>query len=413
MSELRQKQKFCSKENNSKTGLKQYQEEYPDIPKLLLLHIDAELRGVQYTKKLLERAKEVKAYSGHGEEKSPAILLRDGTPIEQFVGRESLSLDGCNPYTIDIVDDKITILDGDETIEEGDFLPEPEFYGKKTSSGKPMEKVGGLIEDALTFHPYGHCHFWDDGNGCKYCSIPIGRVKSHDGVVQTDLQDCYETTKEALKEKGRWQLFHLSSGSDPGGETPYDNEVNRVINLIKAIGRNFKTPFPVRLVSSAFSEEQQIKLVESGAAIGYEPHLEVWDEKLFNWICPGKSKWLGRDYWINSALKAVDIFGEGKVNTQFVGGAEMAQPYGFKTIDEALKSTLEGAEFFARHGVSTSANVYHVGKNSVFYAQKQKSPGIEYHVRLARGLHDLRKTYGIKSDWNEHHADTRLNRLDY
>lgn len=398
-----------------KPKLEQYQEEYPDIPKFILLNIDASLRGVKYTKKVVERAKEVKAQFGHVEEENrPSILLRDGTPFAGGGGRANSSPDGGNPYTVDIVDDKITILDGEEPIEEGEFLPEPEFYGKKTSNGTPMEKVAQSIdEDALVFHPYGYCHFWDTGEGCRYCSIPIGRVKSHDGKVQTDLQDCYETTREALKELGRWQLFHLSSGSDPGGKTPYDNEVNRVINIIKAIGRNFKTPFPVRLVSSAFSEEQQIKLAESGAAIGYEPHLEVWDEKLFKWICPGKAKWLGRDYWINSTLKAVEIFGEGKVNTQFVGGVELAQPYGFKTIDEALKSTLEGTEFFAKHGVSTSANIYHVGKNSVFYAQKQKSPGIEYHVRLARGLHDIRKTYGIKADWNEHHADTRLNRLDY
>ena len=410
MNKIKQTQEQCCKKKTEKSRFEKYIDKYPDVPRFIILHIDAALRGVKFTEKALERAKE-SCFKSLEFGNCPTVLLRDGTPLG---GREGALSNGGNPYIVDIVDDKITILDGDRPIENGDYVPHPEFYGKKTSRGTPMEKVGQSNgEAALTLHPYGHCHFWDTGDGCKYCSIPIGRVKSHDGRRQTDIQDCYETVKEALKETGRWKIFHLSSGSDPGGETPYDNEVNRVINIIQAIGKNFKSTFPVRLVSSAFSQEQQIRLAETGASIGYEPHIEVWDENLFKWICPGKAKWSGRDYWINSALKAVDIFGEGHVCTQVVGGVEMAQPYGFKTIDDALKSTFEGAEYFSRHGVTISSTIWDSGKGSVFFTQKQKPPGIEYYLRLTQGLHDIRKNYGIKLDWNEHHADTRLDRLDY
>ena len=108
-----------------------------------------------------------------------------------------------------------------------------------------------------------------------------------------------------------------------------------------------------RVVANAFPREQLLRLKEAGA-VTYEPHIEVWDEKLFEWICPGKAKYYGRQYWIDSALSAVEIFGRGNVCTQFVGGVELTQPNGFKTMDEGLKSTLEGVEFFARHGVASS-----------------------------------------------------------
>lgn len=416
MSKLQNNQKLQSKEivikKDKELGFKECVEKYPDVPRFILLHIDTALRGVRYTEKAIERAKEFKTCFGPIEGKCPAVSLRDGTPIG---GREDTPLEGENPYTVDIVDDKITILDGEEPIEVGEFVPTPEYFGKKTSKGTPMEKVaqaGG--DDALMFRPYAHCHFWDTGKGCRYCSLPTGFKKIHGGVNQLDPQDCYETVREALKEKGKWQFIHFSGGSDPRGETPFDNEVNRYIEIIKAIGRNFKSSFPVRLVSSAFSEDQLNRLAdETGATIHYEPHIEVMDEKLFEWICPGKTEWLGRNYWVNSAIKAVEVFGEGHVCTQVVGGIETAQPYGFKTNDEALKSTLDGAEFFARNGVTTSSTIWGVGKGSVFYTQKQRHPNLEYFVRLTQGLHDIRKTYGIKLDWNEHHADTRLDRLDY
>ena len=35
----------------------------------------------------------------------------------------------------------------------------------------------------------------------------------------------------------------------------------------------------------------------------------------------------------------------GKVQPSFVSGVEMARPHGFKTVDEAVKSTTSGFEY--------------------------------------------------------------------
>ncbi|MEK6651751.1 MAG: radical SAM protein, partial [Nitrospirota bacterium] len=123
-------------------------------------------------------------------------------------------------------------------------------------------------------------------------------------------------------------------------------------------------------------------------------------------------------YWIDSALSAVEIFGRGNVCTQFVGGVELTQPNGFKTMDEGLKSTLEGVEFFARHGVASSFFILWVVGGSIFYAQEQKPAPLEYHVRLAKGVRDIQRRYKLSMDFNNYRCssgrpDVDLARLDY
>jgi hypothetical protein len=67
---------------------------------------------------------------------------------------------------------------------------------------------------------------------------------------------------------------------------------------------------------------------------GHHANMEVWDQRLFEWINPGKARRIGHAEWIKRMLDSVNILGEGDVRPNFVGGIEMAKPYGFATIDE-------------------------------------------------------------------------------
>ncbi len=233
------------------------------------------------------------------------------------------------------------------------------------------------------------------------------------GYTQEGLDDLYETMNEALKEKGKWMNIVLLAGSNPTGNLPYDNEVDEYVKVLTTLRKSFGTEkVYAKMVASAFSREQLLRLKEAGATT-YQPHIEVWDEKLFEWICPGKTKYFGRQYWIDSALSAVEIFGRGYVCTQFVGGVELMRPYGFKTIDEALESTLEGADFFARHGVGPIAIIHRLEKGTVFYAQKQKPAPLEYYVRLMKGISEIHRKYNLSVDFNNYrcHPTGDMDRL--
>jgi hypothetical protein len=297
-------------------------------------------------------------------------------------------------------------------------VPIPKYYGKITSRGTPMIKaVTSGPPDCLNINVFGYCHFWKEKLPCKYCSLVPCFLRDN-AHTNESLEDIYETVNEALKEEGRWTSIRLVAGSDPRGNSPYENEVDEYIRVLKTLQRSFGTDkIYARLVASAFPKEQLLRLKEAGAT-AYEPHIEVWDKKLFEWVCPGKAKYFGWQYWVDSAIAAVDVFGRGNVCSQLVAGSELAQPNGFKTVDKALKSSLEGVEFFAKHGLTTSFCVLWIAQGCVFYADKQKPAPLEYYVRLAKGMHEIRKKYKLAVDFNDYrrcaiHPDTDLARLDY
>jgi hypothetical protein len=403
--------------------------EHPDFPRIIMRKIDTALRGVIPTARVLERAKEEGALYDASADLGLATprpvlggaLFRDGTVL---LGLEHLYLQfpeaflrRGSPYTLDVVDGGVWLMDGDEPVEEVFFVPVPAYFGKKTSRGTPMLKMATLrFPCCLFIRIYNYCHFWEGKAPCRYCSFV--HQKEEPAFTPEALEDLRETIDEALKEEGRWMVLFLSGGSDPRGNSPYEKTADEYVKTLKTLQKSFGTDkLYARIVANAFPRDQLIRLKEAGA-VTYEPHIEVWDEKLFKWICPGKEKYFGRKYWIDSAIEAVEIFGRGNVCTQFVGGAELAQPNGFKTIDEGLASTLEGVEFFARHGVASSFFILWVVEGSIFYAQKQPPAPLEYHVRLAKGIREIQKRYKLTMDFNNYRCssgrpDVDLARLDF
>lgn len=399
-------------------------QKYPEVPRLIVLKIDVQRRGVAYADRALARADEslhqmrtpmIFGYRDGTLKPCPfSLLLRDGTSVITDPAPP-----GGHPYMVDVVDDRLVLTDEGEVLEDVEYWPRPEFYGKKTRRGTPMELVAQGRPQRLTICPYAHCHFWDNGNGCKYCDVlPNLQRQREQGTgmpTRLDPRDISETIHEALKEEGRWTGICLTSGSNPGGKEPFDEEVNLYVETLQAIGENFSTRrFPTQVVGSAFTEKQLARLWEETGLMSYTSDLEVWDERLFEWIVPGKAQWVGRKEWIRRLIAAVEIFGRGNVGCGIVGGVETAQPYGFKTIDEALSSTLEGAEFLASHGVTLVHTVWIVKPGSYF--QDQQAPPLEYYVRLARGLHEIRARYGLYVDFDDYrrcgnHPDTDLARL--
>jgi hypothetical protein len=102
------------------------------------------------------------------------------------------------------------------------------------------------------------------------------------------------------------------------------------------------------------------------------------------------------------------------VGTGLVGGVELAKPHGFTSEQDALTSTLEEAESLAENGVTTFYIVWVPRPGSYF--KDQQNPSLDYFVRLAQGLHDLRVKYQLPIDYNDYrrcgnHPDSDLSRL--
>jgi hypothetical protein len=142
--------------------------------------------------------------------------------------------------------------------------------------------------------------------------------------------------------------------------------------------------------------------------------IEVFGEKLFGFICPGKSRWVGYHEWKKRLVDAVDIFGPGRVGTGIVSGVELVPPVGYPSEDAALEGTLAEAEDLAKQGVSTVNMIWVPRPGSAFGVRQNAS--LEYYVILAWELQQLRKKYHLQIDFDDYrrcgnHADSDLARV--
>ena len=181
---------------------------YPQLPRLNLLKTDVQRRGVCYTQNVLDNvdkdkyqltgsnvffstlgARDVKNKFGVPEAlvlRDGSIVITDATPIEQ------------NPYIVDYRDGSFVLVDNNKVVEEIDFWEKPDFYGKKTSSGTPMDSIIFARPQRLNITPTSKCCFFTEGLPCRYCDLnPHLNI---DGVTSGKMtpQDAYETVREAL-----------------------------------------------------------------------------------------------------------------------------------------------------------------------------------------------------------------------
>ncbi len=398
-------------------------EKYADVPRLIALKIDVQRRGVHYTERAVSAVDEsvhqlrspyiFGSRDGQIKPLPESLILRDGTsiltdptPLEQ------------NPYIVDLVDGRLALVDGGETVEFVDLWPKPLYYDKKTSCGVPMSHIASARPQRLNIFQSSFCHFWADKKECRFCDIVNHTRQQKDALgVPTRLKprDVSETIREALREPGRFTGICLTAGSVIKGNEIFDHEVDYYIETLHAIGENFASKkFPSQLIASAFNEKQLARLYEETGLMSYTSDLEVLGEEMFNWICPGKAESVGYQEWKKRLIRAVDIFGRGNVGTGLVGGVELARPHGFTSEDDALESTLSEAEYLAQHGVTTVYIVWVPRPGSYF--RDQQNPSLEYYVRLSRGLHNLRVKYNLGADFDDYrrcgnHPDTDLSRL--
>lgn len=394
---------------------------YPTVSPFIITQIDVQRRGVVYTDAALDKVDaKIHQVDPYKDRVAPSsLLLRDGTSIiTHFTFSTSKkTLNSREPYTVDVVDDKIVLVDDDRIIDEVIYWEKPKFYDKKTSFGTPMQEVVDARPQRFSLSVSKYCHFWDKpGEGCKYCGIGAAGAK-YKGCAneQVNPEEIKEVMKEILKEKGRFTGVVLTGGSILSGDELCDDELEAYIGALQAIGTAFKTKkFPSQVNSTALSERQLIRLYEETGLTSYTTDLEVFDEEIFKWVCPGKAAHISFGEWKKRLYQAVEIFGKGQVNTGIVSGVELATPYGFKTEEEALKADFETAEELASHGVGLKHDVWNVVPNSIFF--KQTTPSLDYYVRLTKGFYEIMQKYGISAEMDNYrkcsmHASINLDRI--
>ena len=366
--------------------LEVYFDKYPDIPLEVIVKEDLLRLGLKFTEAAMEAARgcRLKSYFlfsydriSHDEmeqdegSRVPEDIDFFGGPygLKRTVVRVSI---GANtPYTIDAnPEGEITLYQDDQPLARVEYPSIPEYYAEEFEDGTSFGQMIPLLfgrQAFATIHRF--CALWGANEECKFCDINANlrdlkkkhKDKPSDHVVFDAVKDPEKvaTVMEAMTRtmfiEGRESLRNrmvcliMTAGTIKTtlkGMTP--NQFH--LSYLNAIRNRIGGRTPLVLIVEPGSREDMIRLHEAGLT-SFNPNYEVWDAKMFKVLCPGKEKYMGREEWIKRTIASVDIFGEGNVSPNYVAGVEMAQPWGFKDVDQAVASLAEGLDFFMSHGV--------------------------------------------------------------
>ncbi|HUE97086.1 MAG TPA: radical SAM protein, partial [Longimicrobiaceae bacterium] len=278
-------------------------------------------------------------------------------------------------------------LDGDRLADVA-LPPMPEYYRHRLENGKSVMEIAPTIQWGYLIYltVLRLCQYFGAKEECQFCDINHNwRQHKQAGRPYTGVKPVEEVL-EALRIIEAYDVARASHAYTlTGGSVTSTVEGLREAEFYGRYARAIEEEFPGRwigkVVAQALPKEEARIFKEHGIRI-YHPNYEVWDERIFRSVSPGKERYVGREEWHRRILDARDIFGPRNVIPNFVAGVELAKPYGFDTVDEAIRSTAEGLEFFMSRGVTPRFTTWCPEPTTPLGKANPDGAPLEYHVRL-------------------------------
>lgn len=396
----------------------------PDLPREALLKTDLLRLGVAFTPAALQitaLAKPKSYFIFSFDRKTQQEL----TPAERRAAPEELALVGGpwglrrtivsvrlnpdSPYCVDVNPDADgalaltvqTAADACTTLCGIALPPRPSYYNTALASGKPVTDIAPTIQWGYLIYltAFRLCQYWGRDEECQFCDINENyRQQRAEGRSYTGVKSLDEIC-EALAIIDRLDAERTSHAyTVTGGSVTSDLQGMGEAEFYARYAEAIEARFPGRWIGKAVVQALPLpdlkRLKDAGYQI-YHPNFEVWDEQLFNTLCPGKARYVGRNEWLKRVVDAAEYFGPSHVIPNFVAGVEMAKPHGFNSIDEAIASTAQGLDWFMRQGIMPRFTVWCVEPNTVLEQTNSEPPPLEYFARLLQVYRDTHARYSL------------------
>jgi hypothetical protein len=307
-----------------------------------------------------------------------------------------------SPYRIALDETGLKLsLDG-RVIADVGLPPMPEYYRHELENGKTVMETAPTIQWGYLIYltVLRLCQYFGAKEECQFCDInhnwrqhktegrPYTGVKPVDDVLEAlAIIDRYDTDKIS-------KAYTLTGGSVTSTVDGLA-EADFYGRYAQAIEERFPNRWIGKVVAQALPKADVQRYKDYGITI-YHPNYEVWDKRLFEIISPGKERYVGREEWHRRIFDAADVFGARFVIPNFVAGVEMAEPFGFKTVDEAIASTTEGLDFFMSRGITPRFTTWCPEPSTPLGRDNPNGAPLEYHIRLLEAYRGALERHGLK-----------------
>jgi hypothetical protein len=386
---------------------------YADVPIEAIFKEDLLRRGMAWSPQALEIAANFKrkAYficsfdmvpisgMGQGEYiKAPEEVRLVGGAFDFRPVIVSVRLNPNSPYCVESAAGALRLkLDGHE-VADVELQPPPAYYAHTLTSGKPIADIAPTIEWGYLLYlaVFRLCQYFGAQEECQFCDINENhRQQKESGRPYTSVKSVAEVLEalEIIATSDSDSKAYTVTGGSITSKLDGASEVDFYLRYPEAIEKRFPGRWISKIVVQALPKDDVKRLRDAGVQI-YHPNYEIWDKRLFETICAGKARYIGRGEWIRRILDAATVFPPSHVIPNFVAGVEMAGSSGFATVDEAIASTQEGLEFFMGHGIVPRFTTWCPEPLSVLGRDSQGA-ALEYHVRLLRVYRDTHARYRL------------------
>lgn len=330
--------------------------------------------------------------------RAPEEIALEGGPWHFRRVIVSVRVNPSSPYRVDVRDGRLTLRLEGGLLADVIYQRAPAYYARSASNGKPFHEIAPTIEWGYLIYltVFRLCQYFGKHEECQFCDINENyRQQVKAGRPYTQVKTVGEVLEalEVIAATDTASRAYTVTGGSITSSLQGKAEVDFYAQYPAAIEAKFPGRWVSKVVVQALPKEQVRQFKDAGVQI-YHPNYEVWDRRLFEVICPGKARYIGRDEWIRRILDAATVFGADKVIPNFVAGIEMSRPHGFATVEEAIASTAEGLEFFMSQGVCPRFTTWCPEPLSLLGSTQGGAP-LEYHARLLQ-------------TWRDTHARHRL-----
>lgn len=372
-----------------------------------LLKVEILTRGVEFSEGALIKAAGDRA-KGQNLVYNMPVNAKTSRPQELFIEAEDgyITVVSCvapngqkTPVKIDVDENGSLIAYVDGAVLEGvkiSYVEEPIYYGKSLKNGDLVKKyVSACGFDELNILPWKGCAI---SKGCKFCGVNTVANKNETDLLNafsiSESEEIWQKLKDeyinnlrdsieiALEDNCYHEHLHLIMISGNLSDERLDLQADIYSDIAESIRDLIKDRAAEGIVA-VLTPPKAVAKLEKMKAAGIDIvvfNLEVGNEPWFSKYCPGKSG-LGRDFFVDRLVKAVDIYGAGKVWTNFVFGLEPAD------------KLLAVCDNLAQKGIVSGANVLHLDQgNQLDCPVPEKEEVIFFFAELA----NIYKKYGFK-----------------
>lgn len=303
------------------------------------------------------------------------FILENGLGVNLITDKNS-------PYKIVENRGVFSVTYRDEKVSNIVFPEVPGFYSKQTKDGVSMRDIAsdsaiGSKDKSLVVAYSTECSVKDKGQTCLFCVMngTKGLEKGEERPAWKYPHQIAETVKEAYDEGYK----HLTI---TGGFVPERREVEYYLDVADKIKEALGTK--TFNGTACIGAPIDFNVIEQYKEAGFSTiafNTEVWGKNYFDIVCPGKVEDCGGyDNWVKAIEYATQVFGKGKVRSNFVVGL---QP------KEVL---FEGIEYLASIGVVTVASSWVPGLGSPL--EGHRSPTVDWHWDVQVRHADILRKYG-------------------